>query len=139
MVTTNLIYDGGLQCHATHGPSGYMTTIDAPTDVGGLARAFSPTDLLGTALGSCIAITMGLVAKKHGVDLTGMALRVEKVMSDTNKSSGPRRIIALNSVINVPLPHNHPQREALEYAAHNCPVHASLHPDIAKNIIFEWQ
>ena len=135
MVTTHLIYDGALQCHATHGPSGYITAIDAPTDVGGLARSFSPTDLLGVALGGCIAITMGLVAKKHGVNLTGMALSVEKVMGDTK----PRRIVALNSVVNVPLPKTHPLRDALEHAAHNCPVHQSLHPDIAKNIMFEWQ
>lgn len=135
MVTYTLTYDGQLQCQATHNPSGYTTSMDAPTDVGGLARSFSPTDLLGAALGGCIAITMGLVAKKHGVDLTGMALKVEKVMSDTK----PRRIVALNSVVNIPLPSTHPQREALEHAAHNCPVHQSLHPDIAKNIVFEWQ
>ena len=135
MVITTLIYDGALQCHATHGPSGYITAMDAPTAVGGLARSFSPTDLLGVALGGCMAITMGLVAKKYDLDLTGMALSVEKVMSETK----PRRIVALNSVVSVPLPHNHPQREALEHAAHNCPVHQSLHPDIAKNIIFVWQ
>ena len=123
MVTYTLTYDGQLQCQATHDPSGYSTLMDAPTD------------LLGAALGGCIAITMGLVAKKHGLDLTDMALKVEKVMSDTK----PRRIIALNSVVHIPLPGDCPQREALEHAAHNCPVHQSLHNDITKNIIFEWQ
>jgi uncharacterized OsmC-like protein len=108
---------------------------DAPLDNHGKGESFSPTDLVATALGSCMATIMGIYAERHAVDLSGMWITVNKEMS----SSGPRRIARLSVEIHVPHPPDHPQREALERAALSCPVHHSLSPEVDKPVVFHWQ
>jgi putative redox protein len=134
MVQMTITATNNLQCSAVHGPSGTVITTDAPSDVGGNASAFSPTDLVGVALVTCILTTMGLVANKLGLDLTGATGSVEKIMG-TEK---PRRIRQLDVVLNIPLNPGEAVRERLEHAAHSCPVHHSLHPDIVKNVTIHW-
>jgi uncharacterized OsmC-like protein len=128
-------YLGGLRCESTHGPSQRMLLTDAPVDNMGKGEAFSPTDLVATALGTCMATTMGIFAQRHGIDLRGMKVLVEKEMS----KEPPRRIAQLTVELRMPLPATHPQREALERAAMTCPVHRSLHPDVALPVKFVWQ
>ncbi len=134
MVKIEINYEGGLRCAATHGPSGQELHTDAPVDNHGRGESFSPTDLVATALGSCMATIMGIVADRHKIDLRGMAIEVTKVMS----AQAPRRIAKLETVIKVPLPSDHPQRVLLENAALTCPVHQSLHPEIEKPVDFQW-
>lgn len=134
MVKIEINYEGGLRCAATHGPSGQELHTDAPVDNHGRGESFSPTDLVATALGSCMATIMGIVADRHKIDLRGMAIEVIKVMS----TQAPRRIAKLETVIKVPLPSDHPQRVLLENAALTCPVHQSLHPEIEKPVDFRW-
>lgn len=134
MVKTSIHYEGGLRCDATHGPSGQKLFTDAPVDNHGKGESFSPTDLVSTALGSCMATIMGIAADRHQIDLKGMHIEVAKEMS----TDAPRRIARLTTVIEVPLPADHPHRELLERAALTCPVHHSLHPDIEKPIEFRW-
>lgn len=105
-----------------------------PQDVGGDAASFSPTDLVGTALLTCILTTMGLVATRLGLDLSGTTGSVEKIMTDTK----PRRIASLLTILDLPLAVDDTQREKLEHAAHHCPVHHSLHPEIKAEIVFNW-
>jgi putative redox protein len=113
-----------------------MTLVsDAPVDNCGKGESFSPTDLVATALGTCMLTVMGIFADRHQLDLTGATARVLKGMSATP----PRRIVKLACEINVPLPANHPLREALERAALTCPVHQSLHPEMEKPIEFIWR
>lgn len=128
-------YLGDLRCEATHGPSQSKLLTDAPVDNMGKGEAFSPTDLVATALGTCMATTMGIFAKRHEIDLRGMGVSVEKEMS----ADAPRRIARLTVELRMPLPADHPQREALERAALTCPVHKSLHPDVAMPVTFTWQ
>ena len=135
MVNISICYDGELHCSATHGPSHASISTDAPTDNQGKGEAFSPTDLVATALATCMATTMGLRAAKEGVDLRKMTVSVSKQMSN----DAPRRIVALPSEVHVPLPPNCPQRELLEQAALNCPVHKSLPPEIDRPTKFFWE
>ena len=134
MVKIDIRYEGGLRCAATHGPSGQTVFTDAPVDNHGRGESFSPTDLTATALGSCMATIMGIVAERHELDLRGMAIEVTKTMS----ADAPRRISKMETVIKVPLPPDHPQRALLENAALTCPVHKSLHPDMEKPVDFQW-
>lgn len=134
MVKIDIRYEGGLRCAATHGPSGQTLHTDAPVDNHGRGESFSPTDLIATALGACMATIMGIVAERHQLDLRGMTIEVTKVMS----SDTPRRIARLETVIKVPLPPEHPHRVLLENAALTCPVHKSLHPEIEKPVDFQW-
>jgi uncharacterized OsmC-like protein len=134
MVSITMRYEGGLRCTAEHGPSRSTILTDAPVDNHGKGEAFSPTDLVGAALGTCMMTIIGIVAERHGLDVRGMTARTEKLMT----TEGPRRIRSLRTVLTLPLPTDHPQRVLLENAAHTCPVHKSLHPDIDAAIEFVW-
>ncbi len=134
MVKVQIHYEGGLRCAATHGPSGKTVFTDAPVDNHGKGESFSPTDLVATALGACMATIMGIVAERHQIDLRGMEVEVTKEMS----TDTPRRIAKLVTTIKVPLPPDHPQRVLLENAALTCPVHQSLSAEMEKPVDFEW-
>ena len=110
MVNISIRYTGDLHCAATHGPSQTEISTDAPVDNKGKGASFSPTDLVATALGSCIATTMGIAAQDQGIDLAGMTVKVGKEMS----KDAPRRIVALPTEVHIPLPASTPQRALLE-------------------------
>jgi putative redox protein len=135
MVEVDVKYTGDLHCDATHGPSQSKLATDAPTDNKGKGAAFSPTDLVATALGTCMSTIMGMKAEELGLDIRGMKVSVKKEMS----KDGPRRIVALPSEVHIPLPSDSPHREALEQAALNCPVHKSLPPEIERPTKFFWE
>lgn len=130
-VEVEIEYLGELQTRATHGPSGDSFLTDAPTDNGGRGEHFSPTDLVGTALGTCIVTIMGLVAERNKLDIRGTRVQVEKHMA----AEPLRRIGRLEVIVTVPGERaallSMEQRDKLEQAARHCPVHASLHPEIA--------
>jgi putative redox protein len=134
MVETHIRYLGDLQCEALHGPSSSTIETDAPADNMGKARRFSPTDLVGVAMGTCMLTIMGIIAERHALDLSGATARVQKEMSKT----GTRRIVRLPIVIKVPGEFSEEHRRMLEAGARSCPVHASLHPEIDSTISFEW-
>ncbi len=135
MVTITNHYEGDLHCTNVHGPSNSQFSTDAPVDNNGRGESFSPTDLLATALGSCMATIMGIVAQRKEIDLKGMKITVGKHMSETQ----PRRVSRLEVKIEVPLSKHHPERKLLESAALSCPVHQSIHPDIEVPIEWCWQ
>ncbi|MCA8952825.1 MAG: OsmC family protein [Planctomycetes bacterium] len=133
MVTIQATYDGDLCCVASHGPSGAALSTDAPKDNEGLGRYFSPTDLVATALGTCVLTTMAIVARRNGITFEGASVTVEKHMNPT-----PRRIGRLPVEVNVPGTFSADEKKKLEAAAHGCPVHKSLHPDIEAEIRITW-
>lgn len=135
MVEISVKYTGDLHCEAMHGPSHSSISTDAPTDNRGKGASFSPTDLVATALGTCMTTTMSFVAADHGIDLRGLTVRVRKEMS----KDAPRRIIGLPSEVHFPLPPDCPQRALLEKTALNCPVHKSLPPEIERPTTFLWE
>lgn len=135
MVEITARYEGNLRCSLTHGPSGATILTDAPKDNQGEGAAFSPTDLVAAALPACMMTIMGIVAKRHGMDLTGMTAVVTKEMV----SAPMRRIGRVVTRITVPLPATHPQRQMLEQAAHTCPVHRSLLAEVDAPIEFVWK
>ena len=131
MSIVNIIYKNNLRTEAEHIVSGEKIITDAPIDNNGKGEAFSPTDLIATALGSCIITIMGIVAQKHGIDLSETNASVKKEMS-----SNPRRISEVIIDINMDKNIEVKDRKRLEKAALACPVHKSLHPDIKKKIQF---
>ena len=134
MVRIDVQYTGQLHCEATHGPSGDTLSTDAPVDNNGKGEAFSPTDLVATALGTCLLTVMGIVAEKKGIELGDARASVLKEMS----TDLPRRVAKLTIEIVVPLPEDHPDRAELEAAALNCPVYHSVHADLEKAVSFRW-
>lgn len=132
MVEIKLTYEGDLHCNAIHLPSGNTLVTDAPLDNNGRGQAFSPTDLVATALGSCMATVIGIVARRKELPVEGMTVHVRKFMSEDL----PRRIHRLELDLRIPLPASHPDRKLLESAANGCPVHHSIHPDI--EVVMNW-
>jgi len=135
MIEITTLYEGGLHCASSHGPSGSQVSTDAPVDNNGRGETFSPTDLIATALGSCMATIMGIVSQRKNISIDGMKVKVGKHMS----ADQPRRISKLEVSIEVPLPANHPDRKMLESSALSCPVFESIHPDIKVPIDWRWE
>lgn len=133
MVAIKIDYQGTLHCRATHGPSGTTLTTDAPADNGGKAESFSPTDLVATALGTCILTVMGEKAHSLNIDISGSTAEVDKEMT-----SAPRRIGRLATKICVPLQLPQHVRQQLERAAFTCPVHKSMSTEVDMPIEFAW-
>jgi putative redox protein len=135
MVEIKLQYEGDLHCSLVHLPSGDTLVTDAPVDNHGRGQAFSPTDLVAAALGSCMATVIGIVATRKNLSVEGMAVTVRKFMS----AEAPRRISRLELDMDMPLPAHHPDRALLESAARGCPVHHSIHPEIDVAIRWNWR
>lgn len=134
MVQIDGIYQGGLRCQAVHGPSGTTLVTDAPVDNHGKGESFSPTDLVATALGTCILTVMGIVAEREKIDLTGMRITVQKEMS----AEPPRRIARLATRIVMPNGLAEQQKTKLEKAAHTCPVHQTLQGKVEMPVEFVY-
>jgi uncharacterized OsmC-like protein len=135
MVTSKIEYLGELRTEAIHLQSNSLIHTDAPKDNHGKGEAFSPTDLIATALGSCMISVMGIVALKEGITtIEGTVAEVTKVMY-----AEPRRIGEIHIKITFPKK-NYSDKEKLMYerASHTCPVAKSLHPDLKQIIEFVW-
>lgn len=136
MLTSSVKYKGELRTEATHLQSGNVILTDAPKDNHGKGEAFSPTDLVATALASCMMSIMGILAKKEGMtSIDGATADVTKVMY-----AEPRRIGEIHIKITFPKnTYTEKERKIYEHAAHTCPVAKSLHPDLKQVITFNWQ
>ena len=131
MSRANIVYQNNLRTEAEHIASGEKIITDAPVDNNGKGEAFSPTDLVATALGSCMITIMAISANKYDIDVTGTYASVKK-----NMGSDPRRISEIFIDINMNKNIEEKDRKRLERAALACPVHKSLHPDLEKKIRF---
>ncbi|MEI3798643.1 Uncharacterized OsmC-related protein [Chitinophaga ginsengisegetis] len=135
MQTASIIYTGELRTTATHLQSGTVIDTDAPVDNRGKGERFSPTDLVATALGSCMLSIMGIKALDNNWAIEGTKVSVQKIMG-----SDPRRITGVTIVFDFPAGHTlgEKERTILERAALTCPVAKSVHPDIVQDVTFNW-
>lgn len=135
MSTSKVIYTGELRTQATHLASGANFITDAPKDNNGKGEAFSPTDLVATALGSCMLTMMGILSKKEGITpIDGAIAEVTKVMY-----AEPRRIGEIHVTLTMPAnSFSEKEKKMYEHTAHTCPVAKSLHQDLIQKISFIW-
>ena len=134
MVEIQIGYEGALRCKATHVQSGNTLLTDAPRDNQGKGEAFSPTDLLATALGTCMLTIMGIYAQRLELDLSAARARVLKEMTTTM----PRRVAKLTVDLHLPQRIGEADRRKLEQGALACPVHKSLSHEIEIPVNFHW-
>lgn len=134
MSTATARYAGQLRTEATHTASGNTIHTDAPVDNHGRGEAFSPTDLVSAALGSCMMTIMGIVAERQALDLTGVTWSVTKHMA-----ADPRRISGIDVAFRMPAGLTDKQRATLENAARTCPVALSLNPEIRQSVQFSYE
>ena len=125
MVKINATYQGQKHCLVTHEASGSQLETDAPKDNQGLGEKFSPTDLMATALGTCILTTIAIVVERDNIDIKGATISVEKIMGDK-----PRKIASLKTTIHMPKSIPEDYRHKIEHSAQACPVKKSLATDI---------
>jgi uncharacterized OsmC-like protein len=134
MATSKVTYLGDLRTSSIHLQSGSEIISDAPLDNNGKGEAFSPTDTVANGLASCMFTVMGIKARDLGVDFSGSSAEVTKVMA-----AEPRRISDIHVIFNMNLKADEKTKTILERTALTCPVHFSLHPDIKKEIVFNWK
>ena len=133
-MTATIVYEGNLRCNATHLQSGTGIETDAPIDNRGKGERFSPTDLVCTALGTCMITTMAMKATDLGIELNGTRVEVKKYML-----SDPRRIGKVDVLVTYPasLILEEKDRIILQRTGDNCPVMKSLHPDVEVNAVYK--
>ncbi len=134
MVKMSVVYEGQLHCKLTHQPSGAVMHTDAPTDHDGKGESFSPTDLLASALGSCLLTVMGIYAKRNQLELTGTSAQIVKEMITSPERRVGKISVTIQMAKGIPME----TRAKLEAVAHTCPVHKSLHPDVQTPITFVY-
>lgn len=135
MTTIESKYWGELRTESTHVRSGQTLLTDAPADNNGKGETFSPTDLLVTALGTCMLTVMGIAARQHGMNIDGTRCSLVKIMA-----SNPRRVSEVQIVLNFPKEGTYSDKEKaiLERSALTCPVAKSVHPDLIQNVTFNF-
>jgi putative redox protein len=134
MVEIQIAYQGKLRCSATHVDSGATLFTDAPKDNMGNGESFSPTDLVATALGTCMLTVMGIAAQRMEIDLKGTTVKVTKEMV----LAPVRRIGRLSVTFQMPRGLTRDQRQQLENAAKACPVCKTLGPEVETPVSFKW-
>lgn len=134
MSTSKVTYLGDLRTSSIHLQSRNIIISDAPLDNNGKGEAFSPTDTVANSLASCMFTVMGIKARDLDVDFSGSTAEVTKIMA-----ADPRRISEIHVVFQMNLSADAKVKTILERTAMTCPVHYSLHPDIKKEIIFNWK
>lgn len=134
MVEIEIVYEGALRTTARHGPSGAILSTDAPVDNEGKGERFSPTDLVAAALGTCMLTLMGISARRRGLLLEGVRVRVGKHMV----ADPVRRIGRIDVTFEMPAGLSAGERQFLENAARTCPVRKSLDPRIEIPLDFRY-
>lgn len=134
MATSKVTYLGDLRTSSIHLQSGSEIISDAPIDNNGKGEAFSPTDTVANALASCMFTVMGIKARDLEVDFSNSTAEVTKIMG-----TEPRRITEIHVTFNMNLNADDKTKTILERTAMTCPVFYSLHPDIKKEIVFNWK
>ncbi len=129
-MTSNIQYKTDLRTEMTHLQSGSKVITDAPLDNNGKAEAFSPTDLVASALASCMLTIMGISGREHGFSVDGAKASVNKIMA-----SGPRRISEVHIVIEFPdNAYSDKHKAIIKRISETCPVALSLHPDLKQKV-----
>lgn len=134
MPTSKVTYLGDLRTSSIHLQSGSEIISDAPQDNNGKGEAFSPTDTVANGFATCMMTVMGIKAREMGIDFTGSTAEVTKIMA-----ADPRRISEIHVTFEMNVDADEKTKTILERTALTCPVHFSLHPDIKREIVFNWK
>ncbi len=135
METATTIYKSDLRTEITHLRSGSMITTDAPIDNKGKGENFSPTDMVASALGSCIFTIMGIAAREHGFSIDNTTCKITKIMTDK-----PRKIGEIKIEFDFTAgEYSEKQKTILEYCVRTCPVALSLNEKVFQNVTLHFK
>ena len=127
-------YIGNLRTSSKHLKSGDNVITDAPTDNNGKGEAFAPTDLVSSALCSCMSTVMGICANKGNFSMPNSTATITKIMG-----VDPRKISEITIEFTFEKSElTDAQKNKLMSVAENSPVAKSLNPDIKQNLTFKF-
>lgn len=135
METASTKYLGDLRTEITHLKSGSIIVTDAPVDNKGKGEKFSPTDMVASALGSCIFTIMGIAAREHGFSIDGASCKITKIMTEA-----PRKIGEIKIEFDFTgSSYSDKQKKILEYCVKTCPVSLSLNESVFQNVVLNFR
>jgi putative redox protein len=135
METAKTKYLGDLRTEITHLRSGSVITTDAPVDNKGKGENFSPTDMVASALGSCILTIMGIAAREHSFSIDGSSCTITKIMTENPRKIGEIRI-EFDFTANE---YSDKQKKILDYCVKTCPVALSLNESVFQNVTLRFK
>ena len=135
METAKTKYLGDLRTEMVHLRSGSVILTDAPVDNKGRGEYFSPTDLVASALGSCMLTIMGIAAREHNFSIDGTTCSITKKMTDNPRKIG-EIVIELDFTANS---YSDKQKKILEHISKTCPVALSLHESVFQNVTLRFK
>ena len=122
---TVVTHDGGLRLIAD--VRGHVVATDQPYTAGGTDSAAMPLELIGAALGTCIALAVVQFCNTRDIPTDGLSVSVEQHTAKT-----PYRVDRYQ--VGLILPHALPTeyREAIDRVARTCAAYNTLRgtPDI---------
>jgi len=134
METAKTKYLGDLRTEILHVRSGSIIVTDAPVDNKGKGEKFSPTDMLASALGSCILTIMGIAAREHFFSIEGTSCSITKIMAEN-----PRRVGEVKIEFDMTSQsYTDKQKRILEYCVKTCPVALSLSESLVQNVTLRF-
>lgn len=135
METAKTKYLGELRTEITHLRSGSVIITDAPVDNKGKGENFSPTDMVASALGSCIYTIMGIAAREHSFSIDGSTCSITKIMTDSPRKIGEIKIqfdFTMNNYTDK-------QKKILDYCVKTCPVALTLNESVFQNVTLKFK
>ena len=125
-------HDGPQHCTAERQPDGNTVAMDCPHT--GKGEEFSPTNMVEAALGGCMLLSMGTLAIRSSLDISGAKIDVKASMTDK-----PRlRLGSIDITVDMPAGLSERDRKRLEAAAEHCPIKHSFHPDTRVSVNYVY-
>lgn len=120
MNTLKLTYDGDQHATALKEPHRNSVAIDCPFTAKG--DEFSPGNLLGISVAGCMLLSMGAVAQRDHLDLSGTVIDIN--LTETDKPFPHVDTITMD--FGIPRDFSAADRQKLERAAGLCPIKRSF-------------
>ena len=133
MSDVSTTYDALQRCTALKESKARSVSMDCPYT--GKGEEFSPTNLVEAALGGCMLMAMGAIAKRHEIDLSGA--RIDVSISATDKPV--MRFSEVDVDVQLPEGLSARQRTMLVRASEGCPIKHSFGADIPVRVRYRYE
>ncbi len=132
MNTLQLTYDGDQHSTALKEPQHKRVAIDCPFT--GKGEEFSPGNLLGVSVAGCMLLSMGALAKRDDLDLSGTVVDIR--LSETDKPFP--HVDSIMLAFDIPRDFSATDRQKLERASGLCPIKASFRDETKISASFSY-
>ena len=132
MSTVKLTYDSDHHVTAIKEPQHKIVCVDCPYT--GDGAEFSPANLLSISLGSCMLLSIGAVARRAELDLSGTTVNVKfKEVAEPFP-----HVAAIDYAVDIPHRFSAVDRRRIENAAELCPIKTNIGDDTEIRVQFNY-